>query len=115
MKHPKIPKFIRELYNPTIKEWLRWLRFKRKVQEIAEQGHNALRDYYDACAKDRRVSTGSFRRSGMSPGSSSSRDSLEMFGWAYFSRGESFQGTTLGVSFETSNGDDRYIADTNDF
>lgn len=111
----RIPKFIRELYHPTAREWLRWLRFKRKVIAIAEQGHAALWDYYQACAKDRRVSTSGFRRSGMYAGSSSSSDSLEMFEWASFTRRDSFQGTDLSVSCENHDGDFPTIASTNDW
>jgi hypothetical protein len=113
--HPRPPKFIREYYNPTAREWLRWLRFKRKVIAIAKQGHSALEDYWNACAKSRRLSTGGFVRCGMAPGSGSSCRTLEMFPWAWFDRSISFQGVMLTLSCDRHDSDIASIVSTNDF
>lgn len=111
----KPPKFIRELYHPSAREWLRWLRFRRKVEAIAKQGHAALNDYFEACAKCRRVSTGRSHSSGLYAGSGSSTSSLEMFEWASFSRRVCFQGVSISASVETHDGDIRTLAETNDW
>lgn len=108
----RIPRFIRDLYNPTPRQWLRWLRFRRRVLQLARQGFAALYQYFDSCAKGR------FPKStGVSCGlhSSSSSTSLELFPWATFTRGESFQGTDLSVSVDTHDSDIRSIVYLNDW
>ena len=109
------PKFIRELFHPSARDWLRWIRFRRKVIALGKEGFTPLYDYFIACAKDRRVSTCGSSRSGLYPGSSSSGLTLEMFEWATFSMRDSFQGTDISVSVDTHDGDLRTIASANDF
>lgn len=111
----KPPKFIRELYHPSAREWLRWLRFRRKAIAIAAQGHDAFLAYYQACAKNRRTPTGGFVRSGMYAGSGSSSGTLEMFEWSSFTCHDSFQGTSLSVDCEGRDSDIRTVAETNDY
>lgn len=115
MKRPRIPKFIRELYNPSMKEWLRWLRFRRKAIELAKQGHDQFEEYYHKCAKHRHTSTSGFVRSGMYPGSGSSTKELEIFPWAWFSRRVCFQGVAIDVTVDCHDSDIRSIAYTNDY
>jgi hypothetical protein len=115
MKAPKIPKFFREYYNPTAREWLRWLRFKRRVIDLAAEGHSALYQYYEACAKDRRLATCGRSSSGMYPGSGSSSCEIAVFEWAWLARSESFQGTMIDLTCDAHDSDIRTIASTNDF
>lgn len=115
MKTPRIPKFIRELYNPSMRDWLRWLRFRRNVIALARQGHDALEDYYLRCAKNRRIPRSGFTRSGMYPGSGSSSSDLEIFPWAWFIRSICFQGVSIHLSCDRHDSDMVSIASTNDF
>lgn len=109
----KIPKFIRELYNPHARQWLRWLRFRRRVKQLEREGFDALYQYYEACAKSRRIP----KSSGVSCGlhSNSSSYTLDVFPWASFCREESFQGTSLSVSVDTHDSDIRSIVYLNDW
>ena len=114
MKRRLIPNYIQELYNPTAKEWWRWMRFRRKAIAAAQEGHDAFEAYYKKCAKAKcRKST--FTRCGMYAGSSSSTDELEMFEWAWFSRRVCFQGVSISLSIEGRDSDIRDLAYTNNF
>ena len=112
MKTPRIPKFIREIFDPAPQQWLRWLRFQRKAIALAAKGHDALAEYYDTCAKGCKNRTG-YNFAGMH--SSSSSTSLHLFPWASFCRSRSFQGTSLTVTCETHDGDLRNVAETDNY
>jgi hypothetical protein len=115
MKPTRIPKFIRERYNPTAREWLRWLRFRKKVISLANQDFCALYVYFKACAKNRRTPKGGCIRSGMYPGSGSSSRELEMFPWAWFTYSVCFQGESIMLTCDSHNYDIPTLAYANNF
>jgi len=112
MKAPRIPKFIREIYEPTPQQWLRWLRFKSKAIAIAAKGHDDFSDYYHACGKGCTNRTG-YNFAGMH--SSSSSTTLHLFPWARFCRSRSFEGTSFTVTCETYDSDLHTIAETDNY
>lgn len=114
MKHPKIPKHIREIYNPSKREWMRWLRFRRKAIAAAEKGHEAFMEYFRSCEKSK-CQKSSIASHGMYPGSGSFNSHLEMFEWAWFSMRICFQGVSVDLSIETRDSGTTSIAYTNDF
>jgi hypothetical protein len=104
------PRHLREVYTITPRDWLRWLRFRRKVIAIAKQGFGPLDAYFSRCKKDRRVSTSGFSRTGGH--SSTSSVSLDLFEWASFTRrSHEYLGVSISLSCELRNSDFRTIAE----
>jgi hypothetical protein len=104
------PKYIIREYHPTPREWRRWIRFRDRAIALAAMGYDAMEAFFDACAKDRRLSTctGTFASSH----STSDRLTLEIFPWATFTRYHNpYAGTWLTVDMETHDFDTRHIAE----
>lgn len=104
----KIPKYIRELYAPTMRQWMRWLRFRQRVKGMT---FDALHAYFTACSKGMEVG----RHVSCGLHSTSSRRSLPIFPWASFDMSDSFQGTMLSVTMETHDSDLRDIVCADNF
>lgn len=109
---PTIPKWIRNDYNPSMRQWMRWLRLKRRVKTLCADGFDAMQAFFNACEKDRRLHRSGFTRYSLHSSSSSTR--LEFFPWAEVTRTHhEYLGTTISLDVETHDCDTRTVAEVN--